>query len=699
MALIGTIRNNGWILIALMVLALGGFILMDIMSNSQRYSAGDVNTLGKVNGVEIKRSEADTYEKLVYSNARSNPYQIRNQVWNHFVDQAIVKEVAEAIGIGVSKDELLDLEFGNNLSPIMTERFRGQDGQVNRAQLANIKSAIEGGQFTDPTNRAYWSVQEKEIVKERLQEKIITLVSKGVYTPSWQAEMAFKENNERIDFKYVRIGYEKVKDEEAQLSDADYKAYLSDNPVLYSQTEETRTISYVEFNVVPTSSDSMAPRADLAKLADGLRTAANDSSFVLANGGTYENVYKLKADLPVGVADTLLRLPLGSVVGPYLSNGEWGVAKILDRKVTPDSVKARHILIREPNKASEAKIDSLMGLLTSGKTGFDSLARKASQDPGSAAKGGDLGWFAQGMMVPEFNDICFNKAEQGKYYKVATQFGWHLIEVTGKKFIKNETGVKAVYLTKRIEPSKTTQQAVKDRAQALVQSAKTIDAFNTEAVKQSLNPQNSQPIKANDFALGTLGSGEDAREIIRWVFEEKTKVGSVSPQAFAFSDAAGGFFDSKYVVAVLKSIIPKGPVSVESAKNMPEVVAKVKNLKKAEILKSKIGTPSDLSAVASQYEAKVDTAKNATLLQGGGEPRMIGTAFSLANGSISAPIAGVNGVYIVQPITDKASLPVPADLTLFRRQVNSTTLSNIRLNLIKSMVKNAELVDNRSRFY
>ena len=73
MALIGTIRKNGWILIVLMTLALGGFIAMEIYSNVQRNSAGDVNTMGRVNGHEIKRSDFDTYEKLVYTNSTSNP--------------------------------------------------------------------------------------------------------------------------------------------------------------------------------------------------------------------------------------------------------------------------------------------------------------------------------------------------------------------------------------------------------------------------------------------------------------------------------------------------------------------------------------------------------------------------------------------------------------------------------------------------
>jgi peptidyl-prolyl cis-trans isomerase D len=197
MALIGTIRKNGWILIAMMTLALGGFILMEIIENAQRTSAGDVNTLGKVNGEEIKRNEFESFQELVYANSQGNTFQIRNQIWNYFVENAIVAQISEELGLGVGKDELNELQFGNNISPIIAERFRGNDGQVNRATLQSIKAAIEGGQFTDPVNRAYWATQEKEVIKDRLQSKIINLVSKGLYTPQWQAEATYRENNEQ----------------------------------------------------------------------------------------------------------------------------------------------------------------------------------------------------------------------------------------------------------------------------------------------------------------------------------------------------------------------------------------------------------------------------------------------------------------------------------------------------------------------
>ena len=699
MALIGTIRKNGWILIVVMVLSLGGFILMDVIKNSSNYAAGDVNMLGKVNGEEIKRAEFDTYEKLVYSNAKGNTYQVRSQIWNYFVENALVKQEAEKLGLGVSKDELLDLEFGANLSPVVADRFKGADGQPNRQTLAGIKSAIESGQFTDPTNRAYWSTQEKEIIKKRLEDKVTAMVTKGLYAPSWLAETAFTESNAHVDYTAVRIPYEKVTDEEAKLTDSDYEAFLKDNPHLYDQPEETRIVSYLAIDVVPTAADSAAARDAVGKLAEGLRTAVSDSAYVTTHDGIYDPSYKVKAGLPPAIADTLLRLPLGTVVGPYLEGGVWTLAKILDRKVIPDSVRARHILIREPNPASEKRIDSLMTLIKTGKASFDSLAIKNSQDGGSGAKGGDLGWFSNGAMVPEFNNICFYTGEQGKLYKVATQFGWHLIEITGKKFIKNDAGVKAVYLSERIEPSKQTQTAAKERAESVVQRAKTLDALNTVAGEMGTAVQSSPLLKSNDYSLGMLGAGDDVRNIVQWAFNEKTKVGSVSQEIFSFRDAAGGYFDTKYVVVALKSIAAKGAASVATLKAMPDAEQRVKNRKKAEVLKSKLQNQNDLAALATQWGVKVDTMQTASFMQTSGEPRVIGTVFSMTKGAVSAPIAGNSGVFVVSPITDIVKPEIPADLTLFRRQVLSSSLSNVRQNLLNSMKKAADVKDNRSRFF
>ena len=706
MALIGTIRKNGWILIVLMILALGGFILMDVVSNAQRYRAGDINSLGKVNGQEIKRSEFDKYEKLIFANSKGNTFQVRQQIWNYFVENALVSKEAEALGLGVGKDELLDLQFGNNLSPVIVERFKGEDGQPNRTQLSNIKAAIDQRAFANGENREfweYWAVQEKEVIKERLQEKVSNLVLKSVYTPLWQAEMTFKENNERIDFNFVRIPYDKVPDADVKLTDADYEAYLKDNPNLHFQPEETRQITYVSIDVFPTSADSAAAHDAAIRFEEGLRSAPNDSTYLVSNNGKIDDGFKRKSALPANIADTLLKLPLGTIVGPFEADGAWTVAKIMDRKLIPDSVRARHILLRQATPDNEKKIDSLMAILNAKTVPFDTLAKQNSAD-GSAAKGGDLGWFGEGNMVAEFNNVCFYQAEQGKYYKVATQFGWHLIEVTGKKFIKNESGVKAAYLSQPIEPSTQTQQLTKDKALALVQQAKNLEDLTSRAGQQGLNVQTSPPLKANDYSLGMMGSGEDAREIVRWAFEEKTKVGDIGKEVFSFRDPKGGYFDSKYMVAALKNIAPKGKCTIATLKATPRAENDIKNRKKAEIIKGKLQNAGDLDAVASQWGVPVDTARGSSLMQpfipnGGSEPRVVGAAFSLSKDAVSAPIGGTAGVYIVKLTSEKTPMPAPSDLTLFRRQVTSSTVSSLKMALMVSWKRFADTKDNRSRFF
>jgi hypothetical protein len=91
--------------------------------------------------------------------------------------------------------------------------------------------------------------------------------------------------------------------------------------------------------------------------------------------------------------------------------------------------------------------------------------------------------------------------------------------------------------------------------------------------------------------------------------------------------------------------------------------------------------------------------KTASFLQTSGEPRVIGTVFNLTKGAVSAPIAGNSGVFVVSPISDPLKPEVPADLSMFRRQVLSSTLSNVRQNLLNSMKKAADIKDNRSRFF
>ena len=105
----------------------------------------------------------------------------------------------------------------------------------------------------------------------------------------------------------------------------------------------------------------------------------------------------------------------------------------------PETVRASHILIRvapgasdEVKKQKRAQIDAARALVKSGEK-FADVARKVSEDPGSAANGGDLDFFPRGAMVPEFDTVAFSLKTNELSDVITTQFGYHILLVTDRK--------------------------------------------------------------------------------------------------------------------------------------------------------------------------------------------------------------------------------------------------------------------------
>ncbi|MBP7821990.1 MAG: SurA N-terminal domain-containing protein, partial [Saprospiraceae bacterium] len=436
MALISKIRKQSGLLITLIALALVSFVVMD-MTSSRLGNMGKSDSVGSINGQKVDYREFQKVENILYGNDKGDPFARRSALWNYFVDEALLSEEAEDLGLGVGKDELNELQFGANLSPIIQQRFSDPNTrQVDRNRLAQFKQAIDGNKLPEDV-KPYWAHQQKEIITDRIQSKLSALVAKALYTPTWQAEMLYNDQNSQTAFNYVRIPFDKVQDAEVKLEDSDYKAYLDENKALYKQDEETRKIGFVAIDVKPTVADSIKTAEELAKLIAGLRTTDNDSLYAVNNYGNYDGLFHKKDELPPIVKDTAFDFGVGAIYGPFLDGEDYRVMKVVDKRVVADSVKSRHILIKtDPNNpasiaTAEKTIDSLKTLIETGVARFDSLAMKFGQD-GTNAKGGDLGYTQLNGMVKPFNDLIFFKAEKGKLYKVTTQFGVHLVEMLDK---------------------------------------------------------------------------------------------------------------------------------------------------------------------------------------------------------------------------------------------------------------------------
>ncbi len=703
MALIGKIRKNSWLLIVLIGLGLGGFIIMDMTSGQQSLFGGNQFVMGEVEGEQLDWNQFNRTESILYNNAGTDIYARRNALWNYFVEEAILAGEADALGLGVSKQELLDLQFGAMPSPIIMQRFRDPvTQQLDRQQLNEFRTAIQTGQMTDPSLRAFWAHQEKEIIKDRLQSKINGLVSKAIYTPTWMAEMGYADQNQRVDVALVQVPYDEIDNTEVALEDSDFQAFLEENRAIYERDEETRVIEYVAFNVVPTEADSAKWRQQIADLIPEFERTEDDSLFIERNLGVYDPAYVSKERVNPDIADTLFSMPVGSVYGPYLEGRFYKAAKVLDRAVVPDSVRSRHILlpVTNPTEAMQAQstIDSLKNLIETGQATFDSLAAKYGTDA-TRTKGGDLGYVAPGRMVKPFNDLIFYQAEEGELNIAYTQFGIHLVEVTGRKFLDQEQSIRVGYVQQAIVPSDETQREVYERAQTFYSNNRTLDQLEAAVDENpALNLEVSAPLARNDFQVGTLPAGQASRDIVRWAFLEGEE-GAVSPQVYGIQDPVE-FFDSRYIVAGLKEVQPAGLPSVQAVR--AQIEPQVINRKKAELLESQM-QGMDLTAIASQYNVELDTINGLTFSQAtltgyGNEPKVIGTAFSLAPEEASEPVSGNSGVYVLKML-NKPPAGTATNLPQLRRNMSSSLRSQVGIRLMQAMRENAEIEDNRSRFY
>ena len=180
-------------------------------------------SVGEIAGHKIDYKEFEKTERALYSGS-NDVYGRRQMLWNYLIEKALVEKQADALGLGVSLDELKELQFGNNLSSVVQNNFRDPNtGQVNRQTLLQVKQSLETGKDMAPEFRNFWAEQEKQIIKTALQDKINNLVTKAMIVPKWQAEVVNQLNNDKLTMEFVRVTYDKVPDADVKLTDEDYK--------------------------------------------------------------------------------------------------------------------------------------------------------------------------------------------------------------------------------------------------------------------------------------------------------------------------------------------------------------------------------------------------------------------------------------------------------------------------------------------
>jgi peptidyl-prolyl cis-trans isomerase D len=715
MQVIQTIRDKGAaVVIAVIALSLIGFLLMDAKSGSKGgngFFTSLSNNVGKVNGVAIEKSEFDRKYNASYEMAKQQSQQsgrtpdaaqVREQVWNQMVAENVFYAEADKLGIDFTSKELSSILASNDQgNPLLQDRNM-IDPTTGKLDQAKVSQALTDLKKAKGERRELIDAQLLEPQKlTSTSSKYFALLNASAYYPTWMQEKDKTEASNFATISYVAVPYGVVSDSTIKVTDDEINAYVEKHKKQFKQ-EEGRLISYVAFSQLPNAADSARTKDLVAGLKESFATDANTAAFIARNTSTipFDTNYQPKSKIPSSAIDTIIKQPIGTVYGPYVDRGEYVLAKVLGTKSFPDSVKARHILIPtvDPQTGQPIAIDSVAkkqadSIYDAIKAGADfaKLAAQFSSD-GSKDKGGDLGTFGYGTMVPEFNDFCFTNPVGSKKV-VRTQFGYHVIEILSQK--GNSPAYKIAFMAKEILASEGTIANANLSATKLSgqKDAKEFDAYIAKNGLQKVTWP--QIVKENDFAVGQLQEG-NTRQLIKWVFDAKQ--GDIS-EPFNIG--------TEFVVATVDKIQSEGTQDAKTARQMVEGV--IRNQKKAEIIAKNLVANPTLEAAATFYKQQVLTAGadssitlNSQIIPAiGQEPKVIGAAFNKDNlGKVSAPIEGNNGVYLIKVIT---VAPKTADTPEVAAQKKTQQITALRTKAgsgwFEGLKEQATIKDGRSKFY
>ncbi len=708
MAIIGTIRKRSGLLIILIGIAIAGFVLQDAFKSTNGLNN---KKLGVINGTDITYNEFERkmetqVEQMKQQQRKENLssqelFQVRQSVWNQLISDILMGKEYEELSIEVSPDEMNDMFYGKFLHQFINQNFTNpKTGQVDRQRVMQI---INGFDQMKPEEQKQWKSIEEYIKTDRIRTKYNNLISKSFYMPKAFAKKAYEAQNDFVKLRLVAVDYATVSDSSVTLTDKDYETYYEEHKQEFDQ-EPSRDVDYVMFEVLPSKEDVDATTKQVNDIFADFQTTENIPEFVNTRSDKrYDSTFIKRGVLPYSIDSAMFNASVGTIFPPFMDNGSFKMAKLMDAQLRPDSMKARHILLSfqgaygaaetvKRTKDEAKKIaDSLRIIIQKDTTKFSAMAATSSDDPSAKENKGDLNWFADQTMVAPFNEAVV-KGKVGDVVVVETPFGFHVINITGKKI--PEKKVRVALVSRSLEPSNQTYKNIFAKANKFASENTTVEQFEATIKKEGLNKRTAEYIQP---MADNIPGVENARELVRWSFNEETKKNDVSKQVFEF--------DNKFVVAVVKEVREKGIAPLAQLKQRLEFV--VKRDKKAVLIQEKLKTAlaatQDLNQLAAKFNTQVDTVPQLNYAaynvgRKGYEPEVIGTTFTMKKAAVSKPIKGYTGVYVVC-VDDIIKAPPAKDFTMIKMQSQGSFQQRVGNDAYKAIQDKAKIEDNRIFFY
>ncbi len=704
MSVINKIRERSGLAVGIIAVSLILFIVGgDLLGGQSLLFGGNQQEVGEIAGQSIDYQEfnakvdelrAQFEQQSGRPPSEQDVAQLREQAWNQMLFEIAYQKEFDKLGLKVSPEELVDMVQGNNISPAVRQAFTNpQTGVFDKSGIINY---LKGLKNLPQAQQLAWANFEKNLSSDRLREKYEGLMRLSVFATTAEAQKEYQAQNSKADVKFLFVPYYSINDTTVKVTDSQLQDYLDKHKDEYPGVD-SRSIQYVTFSVAPSKDDSAALYNEIKSLARGLGAAKNDSTFAQQNSDVRVPLYLTAGEMPEQLRSSIPTFSPGGIYGPFREGNTYFIYKYGGtKKDTSFTARASHILIRPTAQTDSAKAEARRRAedvlqQIQGGASFEALAQTNSAD-GSAQNGGDLGYFKDnGQMVKPFESAVFGATSAGLIPRlIETDFGYHIIKVTQPK---TNVLYRVATIGKSIGPSQTTRDEALRKADQFASDARTKEAFDAKVKEdKSLVVATAERITEGANQINALS---DARTVVRWAFDDKTDINSVS-EPFEIGD--------QYVIAVLTGKTEKDEVKAEDYRN--ELTTKVRNELKGEQIISKLANASgSLEAIAQKYGAGalVETVEDVNLATGflrsaGVDPVALGKAFGTKPGKRSKPFAGDAGVLMMETVKVTPAPPV-ADYALYKTQLQQNNTSRVGFYINEAIKEAAKVEDRRAKFY